>query len=449
MYNCGPTVYDYVHVGNLRSYVFADTLRRVLEWNDYKVKQIINITDFGHLTSDADEGEDKMTKALVREGLSFTLENTKKVAEKYTKAFLEDIGELNIESAEVYPRASEHIPEQIAYIQTLLDKGYAYKTSDGIYFDVAKFPAYGILGGVASAEHSRVGVNPEKHDSRDFSLWKNNADVGWDAPWGKGFPGWHIECTAMSTKYLGKSFDIHTGGVDHIPVHHNNEIAQAEAATGKQYVKYWLHHDFITIDAQKVAKSVGNTITLKQLKDRGIMPLALRYWFLTASYHQVMNFTWEAIEGAQTAYLRAMRVFVDLPAAMSSAQAGLQGEGEPDETYTTKFQKAINDDLNTAEAIAVLWELLKDEKIHSGVKRATVVVFDAVLGLNFEKSGDVASISVVSTDDIPEEVHALLEQREAARKEKRFEDSDALRTQIHEQGFDIEDTVDGPVLRKI
>ncbi len=438
MYTCGITAYDVAHIGNLRAALFPDIIRRVLEWNEYKVKSVINITDFGHLATDDENSEDKMTKALKREGLSMNLDNMKKVAEKYARIFIDDLKELNAEDPEAFPRASEHITEQIAYIQTLLDKGYAYQTKDGIYFDVGKFSKYGELGGTASVEFSRVGINAEKHDPRDFSLWKDNPEVGWDSPWGKGFPGWHIECTAMATKYLGKSFDIHAGGVDLIPIHHNNEIAQAEAATGKQYVKYWLHNEFITIDSQKVSKSLGNTISLKQLRDRGIMPLALRYWFLTGHYRSLMNFTWEAIEGAQTAYLRAMRAFTDLPAH--------GGELIPE--YSERFTRTINDDLNMPEAIAVMWELLKDEKVKKEDKRATLCAFDKVLGLGFDRSDEMLKVSVIAVSDIPEEIQKLVEEREVARKEKRFSDADMLRTQIKENGFDIEDSTDGPVIHR-
>ena len=248
MYSCGPTVYDYVHIGNLRAFLLSDIIRRTFEYAGYQVTQVMNITDFGHLVGDGDEGEDKMSLALKREGKPITMENMLALASMYAAAFKEDIAAFNIRTPQYLPRASEHVRGMVAYIETLLHKGYAYQISDGIYFDTAKWPEYGALGGSASEKHSRIGVSGEKHDPRDFALWKFSRDMGWEAPWGRGFPGWHIECTAMSTRYLGKTFDIHTGGIDHIPVHHNNEIAQAEAANAKPYARYWLHNEFITID---------------------------------------------------------------------------------------------------------------------------------------------------------------------------------------------------------
>ena len=433
VYTCGPTVYDYVTIGNLRSYVFADTLRRTLEYAGYKVKQVMNITDFGHLTSDADEGEDKMTVGLKREGMAPTMENMHTLATRYIDAFRENLEAMNIEPPTTMPRASEHVRPMIAYVHALLEKGYAYTTSDGIYFDVGKFPSYGILGGAASLDHSRIGINPEKHDPRDFTLWKFNEKLGWDAPWGHGFPGWHIECTAMSTEYLGKSFDIHTGGIDHIAVHHNNEIAQAEAANNRTYVRYWLHHEFITIDAQRIGKSVGNAITLAQLQDRGVSPLAYRYWLLTGHYRSPMNFTWEAVEAAQTARDRALKIF-----------ANLTGAGPIDAGYKKKFNTAIYDDLGTPAAIAVMWELLKDEKIAPGVKRATLLMFDTVLGIGF----NIASAKREEAIAFPDDIHALVDEREAARATKDFAKSDALRAEIEGRGYSLEDTEKGPILKQ-
>jgi cysteinyl-tRNA synthetase len=270
MYNCGPTVYDYVTIGNWRAYVFADTLRRVLEYNDIKVTQVMNITDVGHLTSDADAGEDKMTLALAREGKPLTLEAMKEVADFYTNAFLEDLAQLNIKRPAALPRASEHVEAMEALIATLMEKEYAYKTSDGVYFDISRFPSYGKLGNIkleGQKEGARVEENAEKRNPQDFALWKRNDNLGWDAPWGKGFPGWHIECSAMSMHYLGKQFDIHTGGIDHIPIHHNNEIAQSEAATGRQYVRFWLHNAFLNIEGTKISKSLGNTIYIHNIID--------------------------------------------------------------------------------------------------------------------------------------------------------------------------------------
>lgn len=438
MYSCGPTVYDYPQIGNYRSYVFSDIVRRTLEYAGYKVTQVINITDFGHLTSDEDEGEDKMMKGLRREGKELTMENMFALATKYLDAFKEDLHALNIKMPQFMPRASEHVPGMIAYVETLLHKDYAYKTSDGVYFDTTKFPTYGVLGGASSEEHSRVGVSGEKKNPKDFALWKFNSELGWDAPWGKGFPGWHIECTAMSTRYLGKTFDIHTGGIDHVPVHHNNEIAQGEAANGKPVAEYWLHNEFITIDNKRIGKSEGNAIIMRQLSDRGVSALAYRYWLLTGHYRSPMNFTWEAVEAAQTALKRAQKIFIDL-----------KGKGAVHEGYKEKFQNALYDDLNTPEAVAVLWELLKDEVVGPGIKRATVLDFDRVLGLGLSdaRAGlEAEKISVSS--EASEEVQTMLEEREKARKAKDFAKADELRDTLLKEGYAVEDGPNGPVLKK-
>jgi cysteinyl-tRNA synthetase len=439
MYTCGPTVYGPAHIGNLRSYVFSDVLKRTLEYAGYQVKHVINITDVGHLVGDGDEGEDKMTAGLKREGLELTLENMKIMAEKYAHLYIEDVEALNIELPFIFPRASEHIGEQIAVIQSLMDKGYAYTTSDGVYFDTQKFPKYGALGGSSSAEHSRIGVNEQKHDLRDFTLWKLDSKAGWDAPWGKGFPGWHIECTAMSMKYLGKSFDVHTGGVDHIAIHHNNEIAQSEAVSGAPFVKYFMHGEFLTIDGQRIGKSLGNTITLAQLKDRGILPIAYRYWLLTGHYRQKINFTWSAVEGAQTALHRALRIYSDL-----------QGEGHIVSAYRDRFIGAIRDDLNTSEGVAIMWELLKDEKVLDGDKKVTLNDFDRILGLGFTGRGlsvEMEKLRVVANRDIPPDIENLLALRKEARANSNWGEADRIRNELEAKGYTLEDTKDGLELR--
>jgi cysteinyl-tRNA synthetase len=441
IYTCGPTVYDYAHLGNLRAYVFADILRRTLEYGGYDIKQIINITDFGHLVGDGDDTEDKMTLALKRDGKELTLENMKALGEEYASFFIEDVKTLNIELPFAFPRASEHIPEQIAFVAALLQKGYAYKTSDGIYFDTAKFPSYGILGGGGVLPgQSRIGAHPEKHDQKDFALWKFNDSLGWEAPWGKGFPGWHIECVAMATKYLGKSFDIHTGGVDHIQIHHNNEIAEAEAASGKRFVNYWMHSAFITIEGKRIGKSEGNAIRLYQLREKGIAPLSYRYLLLTAHYRQTLNFTWESLESAQTAFQRAQRIFADLPEG-----------GRISSEYRTKFEIAINDDLNTSEAVAVMWEMLKDETLSPQDKRETLLDFDRVLGLGFGTlTGSLAEkLSVKELKDLPSNIQELIEEREQARNAKEWARADEIRNSIYEKGFEVEDSAEGPVIREI
>ncbi len=441
MYSCGPTVYNYSHIGNLRAALLPDIIRRVFEYAGYKVIEVMNITDFGHLVAEADQGEDKMTKGLKREGMEPTMENMFILATKYADAYKEDMAAMNIKAPHAMPRASEHVPGMIAYIEQLMHKGFAYKTSDGIYFDVQKFPAYGVLGGSASSEYSRIGVSAEKHDPRDFTLWKLNPDMGWDSPWGKGFPGWHIECTAMSGRYLGKSFDIHAGGVDLIPIHHNNEIAQAEAANGRPYVSYWLHNEFITIDNTRIAKSLGNDILIRQLRDRGISPLAYRYWLLTGHYRQAMNFTWDAVEAAQTALYRALRSFVDMP------QGGAVHAG-----YKEKFASALYQDLNTPEAVAVMWEMLKDESVSAADKRATLLDFDRVLGVGFSMTAvEMRSITdrTVEESALPENVVALAKERIAARARKDFSESDRLRDELKRLGFMAEDTGAGQRLTRL
>lgn len=437
MYNCGPTVYGVQHIGNLSMFVFTDVLRRTLEWNGYTVKQVINITDVGHLTSDADDGDDKMTKGLQREGMALTLENMKILAEKYTQLWQEDLRALGINTETIsFPRATAHIHGQIALIQTLYEKGYAYKTTDGMYFDTGLFKEYGKLGNIkldALKEGARVDAHSEKKNPHDFALWKFNPAMGWDTPWGKGFPGWHIECSAMAHRELGEQLDIHTGGIEHIPVHHNNEIAQSEAAFGKKpFARYWLHRAHLQIDGAKIAKSDGNVVYLSDITAKHIEPLALRYLLLTAHYRQPTNFTFEALEGAQTA-LRKLRT-----AAQKSEP------GSPSVHYVRRFHEAINQDLNTPQAIAALWEMLKDVAVPEADKVATLHAVDAVLGFNLK--GGVSTQSVAHTTDtfvIPEEISELLKKRKQARLEKKWKESDTLREDMKKKGFIVTDTPDG------
>lgn len=428
MYNCGPTVYNYAHIGNLRAYVFADVLRRTLELADFKVTQVINVTDIGHLSSDSDDGEDKMSKALRREGKPMTLVAMREIADFYFNEFRNDLNSLNILPATHYPFASDHIAEDIEMVNTLLEKNHAYKTSDGVYFDTATFPSYGILGGSVSSteEHSRIGINEEKRNPRDFAIWKWNNELGYDAPFGKGFPGWHIECSAMSRKYLGDTFDIHTGGIDHIAVHHNNEIAQSEAVTGKQYVNFWLHSDFVTIGEDKMAKSGDNFITLRTLIEKGINPIAYRLWILGAHYKSVMNFKWESIEASS----QALKKLYSHLRALKTTDAG-----EILISYKNQFETALGNDLNTAEALAVLWSLLKDQTVSTKDKFKTVLYFDKVLGLGLDNIPSVV---------VPDSIRTLVNKREEARKEKDWATSDMLRDQISTLGFEINDTPDGP-----
>lgn len=432
LYDCGPTVYDYAHIGNLRSYVFADILRRTLTFNGYTVHQVINVTDIGHLTSDADDGEDKMTKALKREGKPLTLEAMRDVAEFYFGKFKNDLRSLNILLPQEFPFASNHIQENIKLIETLTEKGFTYVTSDGIYFDTEKDLHYGKLGGLTplDAEHSRIGINTEKHSVRDFALWKFNSELGYDAPFGKGFPGWHIECSAMSMKYLGESFDIHTGGIDHISVHHNNEIAQSECATGKPLAHFWMHNAFLNINGEKIAKSIGNTVYLRDLESHAISPLAYRLWLLMAHYRTLVNFSWEALSGTENALKRLYRLFINLG----------DNSGTPIPKYVTAFTTAINNDLNTPETLPILWEMLADETTSKEDRRATALLFDTILGLGFD---------TLKNEAIPIHIRTLIEARTQARTEKKWEESDRIREELLRAGYEVSDSNDETVVRKI
>lgn len=423
MYNCGPTVYDYQHIGNLRAYVFVDVLRRTLEVNGYEVTQIMNITDVGHLVSDGDTGEDKMSKGLEKEGLPVSLDNMKKLGDKYATIFKSDLAALNIKRPDKFPKASEHIDEDIAFVQLLDSNGYVYETSDGLYFDTSELDDYGKLaGGIAPDEDTESRVeNDEKRNPRDFAVWKFDNQLGWDTPWGQGFPGWHIECSVMAREYLGDYFDIHTGGIDHIPVHHTNEIAQTEGACGTEMANFWLHNDFMTIDEEKISKSIGNTLYLKDIEDKGFSPLAYRYLLLGAHYRSEVNFSWESLESAENALQRLYRVVRDADAK----------QGSVDKQYATDFLNALHDDLNTPQALAVLWEMVRDDELNDNDKAATLIAFDQILGLGLDAP---------PTFEIPEEVKELAKKRRLARENEDYEKADKLREQIKEKGFVVEDT---------
>jgi len=438
MYNCGPTVYDYAHIGNLRAYLFADTLRRVLEFSGLKVKQVINITDIGHLSSDADSGDDKMMKGLKREGLPATFEGLKALADKYTAHFMEDLVSLNIETEGTkFPKATEYVADDIAFVGILLEKGLAYKTEDGIYFDTGKFPTYGALGGLTplSEMEERISSNAKKNP-RDFALWKFSREghLAFESPWGKGFPGWHIECSVMSERLLGQPFDIHTGGVDHIPVHHNNEIAQSEGAYGKPLAHFWMHNAFINVNDTKMAKSAGGFSTLRSLVEKGFSPISYRYFVLGAHYRSPINFSEEALEGAKNAYRRLSEFFVNLG----------QEDGSINKEYRQKFGDAVFDDLNTPQALAVLWELVKDQSVSPRDKRTTLIEFDRVLGLDLAGLGEELRAMLV-----PEEVKKLVAEREEAREVGDFKKADELREAISKLGFSLEDTPNGQKIRPL
>jgi cysteinyl-tRNA synthetase len=432
LYTCGPTVYDYAHIGNLRTYIFEDILRRVLEFNGYPVKHVMNITDVGHLVSDADTGEDKMEKGSRRTG-----QTAWQIAEFYTQAFRDDLQRLNILEPTVWCRATDHIAEQIALIQCIEAKGYTYPTSDGIYFDTARLPDYGVLGrldieGLQAGARIEMG---EKRNPTDFALWKfspsgQQRQMEWNSPWGVGFPGWHIECSAMSAKYLGPFFDIHCGGEDHIPVHHTNEIAQTMACYGTRLANFWLHGYFLQLDNSKMAKSSGEYLRLQLLIDKGYDPLAYRFFCLSASYRAKLNFTWEGLDGSSIALARLRAAVYEL--------------GEPgavDENLLDQFCATINDDLNMPRAVALAWDVLRSDR-PAAVKKATLLHFDRVFGLRLDEWRPKEE------EQISEVYQALLSERQKARAEKRWKDADTIRDQITAAGYEVIDTPQGPKLKK-
>ena len=445
MYHCGPTVYDYPHIGNLRAYVFADILRRTFEFNSYEVNQIINITDIGHLSSDADEGEDKMTKALKREGKPMTLSSMREIADFYYNSFRDSLKELNVLSATKYPFASDHIKEDIEMIQTLLDKDVAYKTSRGIYFDTSKKNDYGKLGQI-EGEETRIGEDSEKKNYKDFAIWKFDDNLGYDTPFGKGFPGWHIECSAMSAKYLGDTFDIHTGGIDHIPVHHNNEIAQSECAhEGKSLANYWLHTAFLVIEGGKMAKSTGNFITLETLKEKGISPMAYRYYLLGARYSTQMSFSYSALEDSSRAY---SNLIDSISTIISQENTKIDGHSEKYEEYLNNFTKFINDDLDTPKALALTWNLIKDVEIESDEKIELIETFDQVLGLELiQKAKENLNNVINNIDELPENIKMLIDERKIARDEKNWSKADEIREKLNSLGYKIDDSSDNNAVK--
>jgi cysteinyl-tRNA synthetase len=437
MYCCGPTVYNYAHIGNLRTYIFEDVLRRALRFNGYQVTHVMNITDVGHLESDADEGEDKMEAGARREGLDVW-----ELARKYENAWLADMAKLNIERPEVICRATEHVADMIALIERILANGYGYITPDAVYFDTSKFPRYAEfarldLGGLQAGAGGRAQQQEAKRHPNDFVLWFTNRPrhiMQWDSPWGRGYPGWHIECSAMSMKYLGETFDIHCGGVDHIPVHHTNEVAQSECATGKRFARYWLHGEFLNIvkpsddgaggAVEKMSKSLDNFLTLQVLSDRGFDPLAYRYLCLQAHYRSELRFSFETLEAAQTGLRRvySMRTDED-PLADDGRYAEARAEAKA----------ALDDDLNMPQLVGLL---------NRWGSRRLWLEFDAVLGLDIERR----SRPVVQ--EIPAEVQAIVAERDAARKQKDWARSDALRNRLIEMGYEVADSPKGTAVKK-
>ena len=434
MYSCGPTVYKDATIGNMRTNLFQDTLRRVLEYNGYEVKQVMNITDVGHLVSDGDEGEDKMLKSA-REEHKTPME----IAEHYTKLFFRDLERLNVETPEVICKATDHIKEMLEMVQKIMERGYAYETSTAIYFDVSKLDEYGILSGIKLDEQksgARVEVDPEKKNPYDFALWikaPENHLMKWDSPWGPSYPGWHIECSAMSTKYLGEEFDIHTGGIDLIPTHHENEIAQNKGACGKIPAHYWMHGEDLLINGGKMSKSLGNVYLLDDIVKRGYDPLVYRLFNFSCHYKGKLNFTWEGIEAASTALTRLRDGY----------QKHLTGNADvPDEVIAeieNKFHQAINDDLNMPLAMSAVWEAVKYQDKSPKIAKL-LEMFDTVLGLK---------ITEKRKEEIPEEILDLVEQRKIARQDKNWAESDRIRDLITEKGYRVKDTKDGVEVSKI
>jgi cysteinyl-tRNA synthetase len=436
LYTCGPTVYWYAHIGNLRTYIFEDILKRVLEYNGYKVKHVMNITDVGHLTSQADTGEDKIELAAKRER-----KTAWEITDFYTKAFKKDLKLLNIKTPDILVKATETIKDQIKLIQILEKKNFTYKISDGIYFDSSKLKTYGRLWPkrMKLKAGARVEMVPGKKNLTDFALWKFTPpgvkrQMEWDSPWGRGFPGWHTECVVMSVKNLGVPFDIHCGGIDHVLIHHTNEIAQAEAAYGKILANYWLHGEFLTVEGEKMAKSEGNIFTLEDLMKKGFIPLAYRYLCLEAHYRSKLNFTFEGLKASQNALENLYEKIREMRIGIKKKELGIR-----EKSYQKKFLEFINDDLNTPKALALMWDLIGDENVSNQEKYKLLLDFDKVFGLNFGK------IKILK---IPPEIRKLVEVREVYRKKGDWKLADEIRRKIKDLGYQIEDTKEGPKIKK-
>jgi cysteinyl-tRNA synthetase len=439
MYSCGPTVYGPALIGNMRAYVFSDTIARVLLAAGYHVRRVINITDVGHLVGDGDRGEDKMSVGATREHTT-----PQAIADRYTKLFIEDLVDLNISTDDIrFPRATDYIKEQIALAKTLEEKGFAYRIKEGLYFDTARFPNYGRLGNRQHAElkkEARVPLVKGKRHPNDFALWRTAKPHDlqqWDSPWGRGNPGWHIECSAMIRSLLGQEIDIHTGGEDHVAVHHNNEIAQSEAASGRTFVHYWMHNAFLTVSGEKVSKSLGNGFRLADIVEKGFHPLSLRYFFLQAHYRTPLSFSWDALAGAAGALERLWRLSHDIADESKRKSA-------PSETRE-HFLVAMRDDLATPQALGVLWESLRSEEYSPEEKWGLLEDAEAHLGLSLTHP---PATGVLKAADVPPEMRELLARREVARTSKDFKEADRLRSEIENRGYRVDDGPNGPVLTR-
>lgn len=443
MYSCGPTVYSYAHIGNFRAYIMMDTLRRVLKYNGYELKHVMNITDVGHLESDADEGEDKMEKAARKEK-----KDPYEIANFYTKIFLKDMEKLNIDKPEIITKATENISQMIDYVKEIIKNGYAYETSKGIYFDISKLDKYPVLSNRKLDDQiagARVDVDPEKKNPYDFALWikaPENHIMKWESPWGLSYPGWHLECSTMGRRFLGEEFDIHTGGVDHIPTHHENEIAQSKGATGKIPAHVWMHCEYLQVDGGKMSKSLGNTYTISQLQEKGISPLAFKLFCFTAHYRNKLNFTFEGAYGAQKALERLYDSYV------KNVNGADDVEEDVIKEYEEKFLSYINDDMNMPGAMSVVWDIARNTK--KSAKFANLLLkFDEVLGLDMKNAEKyLVKFKQNDSEELPAEIKKLVEERKNARAEKNWAKSDEIRDKIISLGYSIKDTKDGIIVKK-
>ena len=442
MYCCGPTVYNYAHIGNLRTYIFEDVLHRILIYNNYNLTHVMNITDVGHLSDDGDDGEDKMVKRSKESGNSVY-----DIAAMYTKAFFEDTTALNIITPDVTPKATEHIKQMIKLIQRLEENGHTYISGGNVYFSIDTFPLYGRLARLDLDNlqaGSRIEVDTNKKNPIDFVLWFTqskfeNQAMQWPSPWGVGYPGWHVECSAMSMHYLGESFDIHCGGIDHVSVHHTNEIAQSEAATNKEWVKYWVHGEFLINETGKMSKSKGEFLTISLLKDKGYDPLDFRYFSLLGHYRSQLVFSWQSLDAARSGRKNLLKIISLLKGDTPKTVENIVNEKAL--SYLEEFRTHINTDMHLPQALATLWKLLKDGQISDDDKKALVEHMDTIFALDLNKSE--------KEEEIPTEIYELLEKRTQAKRDKNYQTADEVRAIVENMGYIIKDTKDGPIITKI
>lgn len=444
-YSCGPTVYDYTHIGHARKYIHDDLLTRALTFFGYDVHHVMNITDVGHLESDADDGEDKLEKGAAKYN-----KTPEQLSQQFTDYFKTSMKAFNVQAPDNYAIATEHIQDMIELIQIIEQKGATYETDSALYFDTSTFKNYGRLSGQNIEDKKQqarddVYADPEKKNAADFVLWfkrvgRHSQHIQhWESPWGDGFPGWHIECSAMSMKYLGHTIDIHSGGIDHIPVHHENEIAQSECATGEQFVRFWFHSEFLMIDGTKMSKSLGNLFTLDDIQDKNIDPIALRYLFLQAHYRQELNFTWESLQAAEKALNKLRKAVIQL---RSQTQRNTLSEEKlsTTEDYAKRFAHYVGNDLQMPQALALVWEVIKSN-IPSEDKLDLIYSFDLIFGLDFASYEE-------PVNEIPSHVYEKIQERDAAREKNDYATSDAIRAELEEMGYDVSDTTTGTAVKK-